>query len=75
MAACVGATWIAGGVAGTIDLLAKSLKPGGIILIGEPYWRRIPATEEIAHAVASHLSLIFAPCPSWSPFSTNSAMT
>ncbi|MDI5424815.1 alcohol dehydrogenase catalytic domain-containing protein, partial [Salmonella enterica subsp. enterica serovar Kentucky] len=27
VAACVGATWIAGGVAGTIDLLAKSLKP------------------------------------------------
>ncbi|MDI8954285.1 DUF1730 domain-containing protein, partial [Salmonella enterica subsp. enterica serovar Anatum] len=43
-------SWIAGGVAGTIDLLAKSLKPGGIILIGEPYWRQIPATEEIAHA-------------------------
>ena len=30
IAACVGATWIAGGVAGTITLLAKSLKPGGI---------------------------------------------
>lgn len=50
VAACIGATWIAGGVAGTIDLLAKSLKPGGIILIGEPYWRQIPATEAIAHA-------------------------
>ncbi len=47
---CVGATWIAGGVAGTIALLAKSLKPGGIMLIGEPYWRQLPATEEIAKA-------------------------
>ena len=50
VAACVGATWIAGGVAGTIELLAKSLKPGGLVLIGEPYWRQVPATEEIAQA-------------------------
>ncbi|MCU6216375.1 SAM-dependent methyltransferase [Enterobacter bugandensis] len=50
VAACVGATWIAGGVAGTMDLLAQSLKPGGIMLIGEPYWRQVPATEETARA-------------------------
>ena len=50
VAACVGATWIAGGVAGTIELLAKSLKPGGLVLIGEPYWRQLPATGEIAQA-------------------------
>ncbi len=50
IAACVGATWIAGGVAGTIELLSKSLKPGGMLLIGEPYWRQVPATEEIAQA-------------------------
>lgn len=48
IAACVGATWIGGGVAGTIELLTKSLMPGGIILIGEPYWRQLPPTEEMA---------------------------
>jgi SAM-dependent methyltransferase len=48
VAACVGATWIGGGVAGAIELLAKSLCPGGIILIGEPYWLRLPTTEEVA---------------------------
>ena len=48
VAACVGATWIAGGVAGTIQLLAQSLSAGGIVLIGEPYWRRLPETEEVA---------------------------
>ena len=48
VATCVGATWIGGGVAGTIELLAKSLRPGGIILIGEPYWLRLPPTEDIA---------------------------
>jgi len=47
VAACVGATWIGGGVAGTIELLAKSLQHGGIILIGEPYWR-LPPTEDVA---------------------------
>ncbi|MBB5144757.1 SAM-dependent methyltransferase [Desulfovibrio intestinalis] len=48
VAACVGATWIGGGVTGTIELLAKSLRPGGIILIGEPYWLQLPPTETIA---------------------------
>ena len=50
VAACIGATWIGGGVAGTIELLAKSLRPKGIILIGEPYWLRIPLTEDVARA-------------------------
>ncbi len=48
VAACVGATWIGGGIAGTIALLAESLHAGGMILIGEPYWLRLPPTEEIA---------------------------
>jgi SAM-dependent methyltransferase len=48
VAACLGATWIGGGVAGTIHLLAKSLRTGGIILIGEPYWLKLPPTEEVA---------------------------
>jgi len=48
VAACVGATWIGGGVAGTIELLAQSLCSGGIILIGEPYWRQPPPTEDVA---------------------------
>ena len=48
VAACVGATWIGGGVAGTIELLAKSLRSGGIILVGEPYWVQLPPTEDVA---------------------------
>jgi SAM-dependent methyltransferase len=48
VAACVGATWIGGGVAGTIKLLAESLRTGGIILIGEPYWLQLPPTEDVA---------------------------
>ncbi len=48
VAACIGATWISGGVAGTVELLARSLRTGGIILVGEPYWRQLPPTEEMA---------------------------
>ncbi|SHF98424.1 Methyltransferase domain-containing protein [Desulfacinum infernum DSM 9756] len=48
VAACVGATWIGGGVDGAIELLLRSLRTGGIILIGEPYWRKLPPTEDFA---------------------------
>ena len=54
MAACVGATWIASGVAGTIELLAQSLRTGGIILIGEPYWLKLPPTEDVARGCHAH---------------------
>jgi len=62
VAACVGATWIGGGVAGTIALLAESLRPGGILLIGEPYWAQLPPTDDVAQgcgagAIADYLLL------------------
>lgn len=62
VAACVGATWIGGGVAGTIELLAKSLCSDGVILIGEPYWLKVPPTEDIAkgceaNAISDFLTL------------------
>lgn len=62
VAACVGATWIAGGVAGTMALLAQSLRTGGVILIGEPFWRQLPPTEDVAkgclaNAIADFLTL------------------
>lgn len=55
LAACVGATWIGNGVAGTAELLGRSLRPGGLLLIGEPYWLRTPpdqATAEACHATS-----------------------
>jgi SAM-dependent methyltransferase len=53
LACCVGATWIGGGVEGTVALLRRSLEPGGMMLIGEPFWRLDPpdqATVEGCHA-------------------------
>jgi SAM-dependent methyltransferase len=54
VAACLGATWIGGGVAGTIRLLAESLRSDGIILIGEPYWLQVPPTEDVARGCGAH---------------------
>lgn len=53
VAACIGATWIGNGVAGTLDLLERSTRPGGLLLVGEPFWRMDPpdqATIEGCHA-------------------------
>lgn len=60
--ACLGATWIGGGFAGTIALLEQSLCTGGVILIGEPYWRQVPPTDDVArqclaHAISDFLAL------------------
>ncbi|MFW0792461.1 methyltransferase domain-containing protein [Gordonia sp. CPCC 205515] len=55
VAACVGATWIGDGVAGTAELLSQSIPPGGMMLIGEPYWRHTPpddATAQGCHATS-----------------------
>ena len=38
IAACVGASWIFGGHGGTLDALRRFSKPGGLIVVGEPYW-------------------------------------
>ena len=60
VAACVGATWIGGGVTGTIGLLEQSLHPGGIILIGEPFWRQLPSTDEVTKGcLANTISDLF----------------
>lgn len=46
VAACIGATWIGNGVPGTLDLLERSLRPGGTVLVGEPFWRLDPPDQE-----------------------------
>jgi SAM-dependent methyltransferase len=39
---CIGATWIGSGLPGTINLMKPSLKAGGLLLIGEPFWNESP---------------------------------
>jgi len=51
---CIGATWIGGGLAGTIELLRPSLRQGGLLLIGEPFWHDTPTDECLAaHSMAA----------------------
>ncbi|RKN37188.1 SAM-dependent methyltransferase [Streptomyces hoynatensis] len=54
LAACVGATWIGGGLAGTVGLLRRSLAPGGLMLIGEPFWRQEPPDQETVEGCQAH---------------------
>jgi hypothetical protein len=35
---CIGATWIGGGLTGTLKLMLPAMKDGGLLLVGEPYW-------------------------------------
>ena len=42
LAACLGASWIWGGHEGTLTALARVVRPGGLVLVGEPYWKQQP---------------------------------
>ncbi|MGM0818624.1 MAG: SAM-dependent methyltransferase [Actinomycetota bacterium] len=48
---CLGATWIGGGLVGTLGLMAPALAPGGSLLVGEPYWHE-PPPEDARSALA-----------------------
>ena len=50
VACCIGATWIGGGVRGTLSLLEAGLRPGGIVLVGEPFWRLDPPDQAIVES-------------------------
>lgn len=42
LAACIGASWTFGGYRGTLDALRGLARPGGLVLVGEPFWRKAP---------------------------------
>ena len=50
---CIGASWIWQGHRGTLRALAGCTRAGGIIVVGEPFWRREPTP---AYLEASELS-------------------
>lgn len=45
-ALCIGASFVFGGLAGTLDALEPTVRPGGYVVVGEPFWRRLPLPEE-----------------------------
>ena len=52
---CIGATWIGNGLTGTLELMKPALKPGGLLLIGEPYW--IDPPPEAAYAAYAAMGI------------------
>lgn len=44
----VGATWLQGGYRGTLRALSGLVRPGGLLLVGDGYWRREPDPEQLA---------------------------
>lgn len=45
VASCIGASWVYGGHAGTLDALIRMVVPGGWVITGEPYWLQEPSEE------------------------------
>lgn len=45
LASCIGASWVFGGHAQTLDALTRMVKPGGYVVAGEPFWLEEPPAE------------------------------
>ena len=46
VALCLGASFVYDGLAGTLDALEPAVRPGGHVVVGEPYWRSLPLPED-----------------------------
>jgi SAM-dependent methyltransferase len=45
LVSCIGASWVFGGHAETLEALVRMVKPGGWVIVGEPFWRQPPSRE------------------------------
>jgi SAM-dependent methyltransferase len=45
-ALCLGASFAFGDLAETVDALAPTVRAGGYVAVGEPYWRRLPLPDD-----------------------------
>jgi SAM-dependent methyltransferase len=57
LAMCIGASWIYKGYRGTLSALKAMTKPGGLILVGEPFWLKEP--DEAYLAAENHTRDMF----------------
>ena len=62
LASCIGASWIYNGHKGTLEALGRMVQPGGLVLVGEPFWRTEPdpdylkLTGQTANLCGTHMS-------------------
>ena len=47
-ALCLGASFVFGSLADTVDALAPAVRSGGYVAVGEPFWRRLPLPADYA---------------------------
>jgi SAM-dependent methyltransferase len=45
LASCIGASWVFGGHAATLEALSGMVELGGWVVVGEPHWRQEPADD------------------------------
>ena len=45
-ALCLGASFVFGSLADTVDALAPAVRRGGYVAVGEPFWRHLPLPED-----------------------------
>ena len=57
LAMCIGASWIYRGHQGTLRALKSMTKPGGLVLVGEPFWIKEP--DEAYLAAENHTRDMF----------------
>lgn len=49
VACCIGASWIGGGLVGTLDLLDRATRDeSSLLVVGEPFWIEEPPSEAVA---------------------------
>ena len=46
VALCLGASFVFGSLADTVEALVPAVRPGGHVVVGEPYWRRLPLPDD-----------------------------
>ena len=62
LASCIGASWIYNGHKGALEALGRLVQPGGLVLVGEPFWRTEPdpdylkLTGQTADLCETHMS-------------------
>jgi cyclopropane fatty-acyl-phospholipid synthase-like methyltransferase len=57
VAMCLGATFVWGGLAGTLDALEPAVRDGGHVVVGEPFWRRLPLPDDYDERNAPYTTL------------------
>ena len=54
---CLGASFVWGGLAGTLDALEPVVCGGGHVVVGEPFWRRLPLPDDYEERNAPYTTL------------------